>query len=461
MTATAPTVPATTGLARDRRHRAPRPAPPSPPPGAATRPPRWNGETTKASSRVNAAAHRGRPGPGARPGPDPGRHRHVLPVGQRDGAPTRPSSPSSTAARFRPEFRPAFDAWLATDPLTDPRRPRRRRSPWTSTSSRPGADAERLDGEAEATGGHRRAATCSGPANYVLARRPLRRRPLLRRHEHEAARGQTQDGDARRSAASCSSAPPPGSPRSPSASRVLRPRAPRARVGHQSPMPAAGCRPPRSPRGHVELAVHAAHVGLQRVERHVQRGRDLPVGEAAAQVAQHGHLPLAERLDQRRRRPAPDGGADDAAGRTRAGRRRSAPGRRPARTTAAAGGRPAPARRSVRISRSRLAGRRGRAGGGRWPRSTSRSSTLSAHSTLALDRGRAGSSAAGARAAGRSAGAIVVVEQRQADAQHAASRRGPGRARRSGPRRSDGSNRRACVAASSPSTWRRAASGSV
>ena len=41
------------------------------------------------------------------------------------------------ASRFRDEFQPAFDAWLATDPFDEPRRAARRRSPCRSTRSRP------------------------------------------------------------------------------------------------------------------------------------------------------------------------------------------------------------------------------------------------------------------------------------------------------------------------------------
>ena len=125
---------------------------------------RWNGEQTKASSRVNAlridAARAG-----TRPGPDPGRHRDVLPVGQRHsdrGTRAR----DFYAARFRPEFRPAFDAWRATEPLTNTDAPP---TPFAMDEYQLQArsDAERLDAQAEGLAAVVRR-NIQRSANYVL-----------------------------------------------------------------------------------------------------------------------------------------------------------------------------------------------------------------------------------------------------------------------------------------------------
>src|SRR5262245_66649598 len=48
----------------------------------------------------------------------------------------------------------------------------------------------------------------------------------------------------------------------------------------------------------VELAVDRLQVGLDRVQRHVQLVADLPVRQAARQVAQDRQLPFAQRLDE-------------------------------------------------------------------------------------------------------------------------------------------------------------------
>jgi len=69
--------------------------------------------------------------------------------------------------RFRDEFQSAFDAWLATDPLTDPDAPP---SPFAMEEYAPaaGAEAERLDAEAEVLGATARR-NLQRSANYVLA----------------------------------------------------------------------------------------------------------------------------------------------------------------------------------------------------------------------------------------------------------------------------------------------------
>jgi hypothetical protein len=71
------------------------------------------------------------------------------------------------AARFRPEFRPAFDAWLATDPLTVPGAPP---TPFAMDeyALQARTDAERLDAEAEVLAAAARR-NIQRSANYVLA----------------------------------------------------------------------------------------------------------------------------------------------------------------------------------------------------------------------------------------------------------------------------------------------------
>ena len=81
--------------------------------------------------------------------------------------PTTASSPTFYEDRFRPEFRPAFDAWLATEPLTNPAAPP---TPFAMDEYelQAEADAEALDAEAEvmaATVRH----NMQRAANYVLA----------------------------------------------------------------------------------------------------------------------------------------------------------------------------------------------------------------------------------------------------------------------------------------------------
>ena len=98
-------------------------SPPSPPRGAATRP--TGGTASRPRLRVAStpcgieAAREHRTGPG----PDTGRHRDVHPMGQRHRHRRHRTSPTSTRHASVPEFRPAFDAWLATDPLTNPDAP--------------------------------------------------------------------------------------------------------------------------------------------------------------------------------------------------------------------------------------------------------------------------------------------------------------------------------------------------
>ena len=68
--------------------------------------------------------------------------------------------------RFRDEFRPAYDAWLATDRSRTPRR-RPPRSRWTSTRSRPRTRPSELDAAAEASAAEVRL-DIQRSSNYVL-----------------------------------------------------------------------------------------------------------------------------------------------------------------------------------------------------------------------------------------------------------------------------------------------------
>ena len=83
---------------------------------------RWNGETTKASSRVNALridAARAQGLAQAQTQVDIATFIQWVNATATD----EPELADFYPARFRPEFKPAFDAWLATDPLTNPDAP--------------------------------------------------------------------------------------------------------------------------------------------------------------------------------------------------------------------------------------------------------------------------------------------------------------------------------------------------
>ena len=86
--------------------------------------------------------------------------------------------------RFREEFRPAVDAWVATRPLQNPEAPLTPFAmPQYKVAAR--AEADRLDARG---GGVRRGGAPEHPARVELRarRRPLRVRAVLRRHEHQA-----------------------------------------------------------------------------------------------------------------------------------------------------------------------------------------------------------------------------------------------------------------------------------
>jgi hypothetical protein len=126
---------------------------------------RWNGETTKASSRVNALRIEAARAQGLAEG------QTQVDIAMffewiNATASNDPELSDFYTDRFRPEFRPAFDAWLATDPLTSAAAPP---SPFAMDEYQleAGTEAERLDAEAEAmSAAVRRNVQQAG--NYIL-----------------------------------------------------------------------------------------------------------------------------------------------------------------------------------------------------------------------------------------------------------------------------------------------------
>ena len=96
--------------------------------------------------------------------------------------------------RFRPEFQPAFQAWVATRPRKNPEAPL---SPFAMPQYKLAATAKADRLEAQAGAFSR--ASGSDPARRQLCagRRAVRRVAVLRGHQHAAARAQRTDGRAR------------------------------------------------------------------------------------------------------------------------------------------------------------------------------------------------------------------------------------------------------------------------
>ena len=127
---------------------------------------RWNGETTTASGRVNAVRIEAARAQGLAQGQtqvDIAVFVQWVNATASDDA----DLASFYAERFRPEFRPAFDAWLATDPLTNSEAPP---TPFAMEEYQlqAGLDAERLDAEAAAMAAVV-ARNVQRATNYVLA----------------------------------------------------------------------------------------------------------------------------------------------------------------------------------------------------------------------------------------------------------------------------------------------------
>ena len=110
---------------------------------------RWNGEASKSSGRVNALridAARDQGLAQAQTQVDIAMYFQWINASETD----EPDLAEFYSARFRPEFRPAFDAWLATDPLTNPDAPP---TPFAMDEYQlqARADSEASDAEAQAT----------------------------------------------------------------------------------------------------------------------------------------------------------------------------------------------------------------------------------------------------------------------------------------------------------------------
>jgi len=126
---------------------------------------RWNGETTKATGRVNALRIDAARSQGLAEG------QTQVDIGMFFQWVNATATDDTELAdfysdRFRPEFRPAFDAWLATEPLTDPGAPP---TPFAMDEYvlQAGTDADRLDAEAEVMAAVVRT-DIQRSANYVL-----------------------------------------------------------------------------------------------------------------------------------------------------------------------------------------------------------------------------------------------------------------------------------------------------
>jgi hypothetical protein len=126
---------------------------------------KWNGENIKASSRVNALRIDAARAQGLAEGQTQVDIAVFIQWVNADANDDRELA-DFYAERFRPEFRPAFDAWLATDPLTNPDAPP---TPFAMDEYQLQArtDAERLDAEEEAMAATVRR-NVQRSANYVL-----------------------------------------------------------------------------------------------------------------------------------------------------------------------------------------------------------------------------------------------------------------------------------------------------
>jgi hypothetical protein len=127
---------------------------------------RWNGEQAKTSGRVNAVRIDAARAQGLAQGQT---QVDIAMFFQWINATSSDDAELATfyLDRFRPEFRPAFEAWLATDPLSDPGAPP---SPFAMDVYQLEArtEAEQLDAQAEELAATVRR-NIQRSANYVLA----------------------------------------------------------------------------------------------------------------------------------------------------------------------------------------------------------------------------------------------------------------------------------------------------
>ena len=126
---------------------------------------RWNGEQTKASSRTNAIRIEAARAQGLS---EAQKEVDVATFIQWIDSYARRETELTTfyERRFRQEFKPAFDAWLATKPLTNPSAPL---TPFVMPqyTLAAEAEAERLDAEAEVSAAQVRR-NIQRASNYVL-----------------------------------------------------------------------------------------------------------------------------------------------------------------------------------------------------------------------------------------------------------------------------------------------------
>ena len=127
---------------------------------------RWNGENIKTTSRVNALRIDAARAQGLAEGQTQVDIATFIQWVNANASDDRELA-DFYVERFRPEFRPAFDAWLATDPLTNPDAPP---TPFAMDEYQlqARADAERFDAEEEAMAAVVRR-NVQRSANYVLA----------------------------------------------------------------------------------------------------------------------------------------------------------------------------------------------------------------------------------------------------------------------------------------------------
>jgi hypothetical protein len=127
---------------------------------------RWNGEQAKTASRVNAARIEASRAQGLAEGQT---QVDIAMFFEWINATDAGDDELATfyTDRFRPEFVPAFEAWLDTEPLTDPSAPP---TPFAMDEYQleAGDEADRLDAEAERLAAEARA-NLQRSANYVLA----------------------------------------------------------------------------------------------------------------------------------------------------------------------------------------------------------------------------------------------------------------------------------------------------
>ncbi len=156
---------------------------------------RWNGEQAKAAARVNALRIEGARAQGlaqAQTQVDIAMFFQWVNATETDD----PDLAGFYQDRFRPEFQPAFDAWLASDPLTNPDAPP---TPFAMDEYQLQARADSEASDAEAARDRRPGPPLHPNLSQLCARhRPLRRRVVLRWDERQATRCQHQESAAPR-----------------------------------------------------------------------------------------------------------------------------------------------------------------------------------------------------------------------------------------------------------------------